>query len=165
MECSRRENATRWLHKDRDGTSIKRKYQSLYNAKPPTGDLNCPKHTRRAKLIQRKIMGKINASDGEFGKSKDLSSDVRDDGDLEEEEEVSDCDHKNDIMESVDKEELPISKKVAYVPFRPPKRLENPITLPVPVYAQTAKGSKSGKVTRRNTSKAAERQPLQGIIF
>jgi hypothetical protein len=48
---------------DRDATSLKKKFQDLYKKKIPTGDPHIPPEVRRAKLIQKKILGTNAAAD------------------------------------------------------------------------------------------------------
>lgn len=45
----------------RDITAIRGKFDRLANTKKPTGDPSCPPAVRRAKLIAREILGKVNA--------------------------------------------------------------------------------------------------------
>ena len=42
-------HADRFLLKNRDSQSLRRKFNELVNSKKPTGDPNCPPHIRRAK--------------------------------------------------------------------------------------------------------------------
>ena len=57
-------HADRFLLKNRDSQSLRRKFNELVNSKKPTGDPNCPPHIRRAKMIQRQIITKSDSGGG-----------------------------------------------------------------------------------------------------
>lgn len=66
----------------RDVESVKMKFDRLASTKKPTGDPSCPPNVRRAKLIARSILGKVNAismgdesSSGSDGEITDLVGD------------------------------------------------------------------------------------------
>ena len=52
-------------HQERTKESLKRKFQTLYRSRMPTGDPNCPATVRRAKHIRKAILDKADLSDGE----------------------------------------------------------------------------------------------------
>jgi hypothetical protein len=67
---------------NREATSLRRKFQALYNMQVPTGDPTCPPHVRRAKRLRNKIEERADASNMLGGEGGNLSS-----SDEEEEEE------------------------------------------------------------------------------
>jgi hypothetical protein len=57
-------HAERFLLRNRDSQSLRQKFNELVNSKKPTGDPNCPPHIRRAKLIQKRIIAKLDSGGG-----------------------------------------------------------------------------------------------------
>jgi hypothetical protein len=65
-------HADRFLLKNQDSQSLRRKFKELVNSKKPTGDPNCPPHIRQAKLIQKRIIAKSDSGGGSLN-NDDLS--------------------------------------------------------------------------------------------
>lgn len=77
-----REHATTWPQQSRTKESLRRKFQSLYRQKIPTGDPNCPPNVRRAKHIHYKLKEKTEMSDGDDD-DDELGSDPSDESSVE----------------------------------------------------------------------------------
>ena len=91
MEWDRveREHEGRWPDKRRKKESLKRKFQSLYRRRVPTGEPHCPPDVRFAKRIQESIKEKVDMSDG------DDSNEVEEDEDEEEDDDDDEDDDDN----------------------------------------------------------------------
>ena len=78
---------------NREASSLRRKFQALYNVSVPTGDPSCPPHIRKAKRLRYKIEERADSSNmlgGEAG--ADLGFVVDDDEEQEEEEDEEELD-------------------------------------------------------------------------
>ena len=71
---------------NREASSLRRKFQSLYNQNVPTGDPTCPPHVRRAKRLRYKIEERADSSNMVGGGGDaDLGFDDHEEGAQEEE--------------------------------------------------------------------------------
>jgi len=91
-ESVEREHEGCWPDKQRTKESLKRKFQSLYRKKVPTGDPNCPPDVLSAKRIQENIKEKVEMSECESEEEDNGGDD--DDG-------VDDDDDDNNAMNDV----------------------------------------------------------------
>jgi hypothetical protein len=68
-------HATYYPSQMRDTVSLRRKFQSLYNSRIPTGDPSCPAHVQKAKRLRYQIEHRSDASNLEDGNLADLGFD------------------------------------------------------------------------------------------
>jgi flagellar biosynthesis GTPase FlhF len=76
-------HADKFLLKNRDTQSLRRKFNELVNSKKPTGDPSCPPHIRRAKAIQRMIIAKSDSGGGSLNDDDLGIGDDNDDDDVD----------------------------------------------------------------------------------